>query len=259
MSILKAIIFGLVQGLTEFIPVSSSGHLLLLHELLGSNGDSALAFDVALHVGTLLALVVFFHQDIVKLLVNLTKPNKDGRLARLLILATIPGVLFGLLLGDMVEEKFRSAVPTALALGLVAVAMLIVDKRAKPSHHDEEITTKQGMIVGGAQVLALVPGVSRSGITMTAGILSGLGREQAARFSFLLAMPIIAGSALGVLLKGFDVSSVGALPLALGVITSFASGMFAIRFLLGIIPKVGLKPFAYYRIALAIIVLLVLL
>lgn len=258
MSIFDALFLGLIQGLTEFIPVSSSGHLLLAHELLGSNGDNALAFDVALHVGTLLALIVFFHRDILELLVNVTKQNKEGRLARLLIIATIPGVLFGLLLGDYVEEKFRAAVPTAIALGLVAILMLVVDRKVKRDHQkEEEITTKQGIIVGFAQVLALIPGVSRSGITMTAGILSGLKREQAARFSFLLAMPIIAGSALGVMLKGFDVSAVGITPLAIGMITAFISGMLAIRFLLNVIAKVGLAPFAYYRIALAVIVLLV--
>lgn len=258
MSIFEALLFGLIQGLTEFIPVSSSGHLLLAHEFLGSNNDGALAFDIALHVGTLLALIVFFHKDILKLLFNLTKPNKDGRLARLLILATIPGVIFGVLLGDFVEEKFRAAVPTAIALGAVAVIMLIVDKRAKKSERNEEVTTRQGLIIGSAQVLALMPGVSRSGITMTAGILSGLDREQAARFSFLLAMPIIAGSAVGVMLKGFDTSSVGTAPLLVGMVTAFVSGMLAIRFLLKVIAQVGLKPFAYYRIALAVIVLLVL-
>ncbi len=260
MSILEALLFGLIQGLTEFIPVSSSGHLLLAHEFIGNGGADTLAFDIALHVGTLLALVVFFHQDIVKLVLNVTKQNREGRLARLLAMATIPGVIFGLLLGDFVEEKFRSAVPTAIALGLVAVVMLIVDKKAKnASDKEPEVTTKQGMIVGIAQVLALMPGVSRSGITMTAGILSGLTREQAARFSFLLAMPIIAGSALGVLIKGFDMQAVGTAPLVIGMVTAFLSGLLAIRFLLSIISRVGLKPFAYYRIGLAVVVLIVML
>lgn len=261
MSIFEAILFGLIQGLTEFIPVSSSGHLLLAHEFINGGGSDALAFDVALHVGTLLALVVFFYKDILSLTVNVAKQNKEGRLARLLAMATIPGVIFGLLLGNFVEEKFRAAVPTAIALGLVAVVMLIVDKKAKnvSVKEEPEVTTKQGMAVGLAQVLALMPGVSRSGITMTAGILVGLSRKQAARFSFLLAMPIIAGSALGVLIKGFDVHAVGVIPLLAGMVTAFLSGLLAIRFLLGIIAKVGLKPFAYYRIALAVVVLLVLL
>lgn len=262
MSIFEALILGLIQGLTEFIPVSSSGHLLLAHEFLGSNNDGALAFDVALHVGTLLALIVFFHKDIIRLLLNLTKPNKDGRLARLLIIATVPGVIFGLLLGSLVEEKLRAAVPTAIALGVVAVFMLIVDRRAQKSNDDTaqpEVTTRQGIGIGCAQVLALIPGVSRSGITMTTGILLGLSRQQAARFSFLLAMPIIAGSALGVALKGFDASSVGIVPLIVGMAMAFMSGSLAIRFLLNSIAKVGLKPFAYYRIALAVVVLVVLL
>ena len=253
MSIFEALVLGLVQGLTEFIPVSSSGHLLLGHELFGSS-DSTLGFDVALHVGTLIALVVFFRKDIITLLTNLFAKNEHGRLARLLIISTIPAMVAGLLLSDFIDENLRSPAIVAFSLSIVAVMMLVVDRLVK-NKSDKEITQKQGMSVGLAQALALVPGVSRSGATITAGVFVGLSREQATRFSFLLAMPIVAGSALGVLLKG-DLGGESTTPLLVGMLAAFLSGTFAIRFMLKSISKVGLKPFAYYRIALALIVLL---
>jgi undecaprenyl-diphosphatase len=257
MSIIEAVILGLVQGLTEFIPVSSSGHLVLLHNLFGSS-DNTLAFDVALHVGTLLALLLYFRKDLVVLLKNLFVKNEHGRLARLLIMATIPAVLAGLLLSDFIDENLRTPTVVAFALAGVAVIMLIVDKVAVNKKNTSEVSAKQGLFVGLAQVAALVPGVSRSGATMTAGILLGLSRVQAARFSFLLAIPIVAGSAAGIVLKDTDGLTDGNWQLGLGVVTAFLSGLLAIKFLLSIIAKVGLKPFAYYRIALAVIVLAVL-
>ena len=256
MSILEALILGLVQGLTEFIPVSSSGHLLLAHELFGTT-ESTLAFDVALHVGTLLALILFFRKDLWRLAKNIIGKNADGRLARLLIIATIPAAIAGFLFGDYIDENLRSPLVVALSLAIMGVIMLVVDRKVTPENK-AEVTTKQGMIVGFAQIAALIPGISRSGATMTAGIFSGLDRKQAAKFSFLLAIPIIAGSALGILLKDGDSLNIGS-ELFIGMITAFASGLFAIRFMLGIIAKVGLKPFAYYRIVLALIVFVTLL
>jgi undecaprenyl-diphosphatase len=253
MSIIEAIVLGLVQGLTEFIPVSSSGHLLLVRELFGTQ-DGSLAFDVALHVGTLLALFIYFRKDLWELLRNISAKNSEGRLARLLVVATIPAAIAGLLFGDFIDEKLRSTVVVGITLGVIGVIMLIVDRKA--SHLGEkEVTTKRGMVIGFAQIAALIPGVSRSGATMTAGIFVGLNRKQAARFSFLMAVPIIAGSATGILLKDGSDLVLGA-ELAVGMLTAFVSGLIAIKFLMKVIAKVGLKPFAYYRIALAIIVLL---
>lgn len=256
MSIIEALVLGLVQGLTEFIPVSSSGHLLLAHELFGTTG-STLAFDVALHVGTLLALILFFRKDLWKLAKNVLEKNAEGKLARLLIIATIPAAIAGFLFGDYIDDNLRSPLVVALSLAIMGVIMLVVDRKVTPENK-AEVTTKQGMIVGFAQIAALIPGISRSGATMTAGIFSGLDRKQAAKFSFLLAIPIIAGSALGILLKDGDSLNIGS-ELFIGMITAFASGLFAIRFMLGIIAKVGLKPFAYYRIVLALIVFVTLL
>jgi undecaprenyl-diphosphatase len=213
-----------------------------------------LAFDVALHVGTLLALFIYFRKDLWELLRNISAKNSEGRLARLLVMATIPAAIAGLLFGDFIDEKLRSTVVVGIALGVIGVIMLIVDRKA--SHLGEkEVTTNQGMVIGFAQIAALIPGVSRSGATMTAGIFVGLNRKQAARFSFLMAVPIITGSATGILLKDGSDLVLGT-ELAVGMLTAFVSGLIAIKFLMKVIAKVGLKPFAYYRIALAIIVLL---
>jgi undecaprenyl-diphosphatase len=256
MSILEALILGLVQGLTEFIPVSSSGHLILAQEVFGNEG-STLAFDVALHVGTLIALLLFFRKDLWSLAINLFSKNKEGRLARLLILSTIPAAVTGLLFSGFIDDNLRSPWVVAFTLSFVGVLMLIADKISKDKKVSE-ISTKKGIGIGFAQAAALIPGVSRSGATITAGIFSGLGRVQATRFSFLLAVPIIAGSALGIFLKDGDtITYDGAL--LVGILASFVSGFIAIKFMLGIIGKVGLKPFAYYRIALAAITVVFLL
>lgn len=253
MSIIESIILGIIQGLTEFIPVSSSGHLLITHEIFGSNG-STLAFDVALHVGTLLALLLFFRKDLIDLLKNLGAKNKQGALARLLIAATIPAAIAGLLFSGYIDDNLRTPLVVVITLASVGVLMLIVDRLAtmKPN---KEVNTKQGMSVGFAQAIALIPGVSRSGITITTGMFMGLSRLQAARFSFLLAIPIIAGSAAGVFLKESDGLTTGNWQLFIGAFVAFISGLLAIRFLLNVISKVGLKPFAIYRLILAAVVL----
>jgi undecaprenyl-diphosphatase len=253
MSVIEAIFLGVVQGLTEFIPVSSSGHLLLLHEIFGRSEDS-LGFDVALHVGTLLALVIYFRRDIYELILNVLKPTAEGRLARLVTAATLPAVCVGLLFSDVIDDTLRSPAVVAVSLAVVGLLMIAVDRRP-PGNSGKEITTKQGLSVGASQILALIPGVSRSGITITTGVLSGLSREQATRFSFLLAMPIVAGSALGVIVKG-DVPTESAAALVAGMIAAFGSGLLAIKFMLKSIAKLGLKPFAYYRLVLALIVLI---
>lgn len=258
MNILEAIILGLVQGLTEFIPVSSSGHLLIFHEILGTE-ENTLAFDVALHVGTLLALLIYFREDLLRLLRNIGEKNRDGRQARLLILATIPAALAGLLFSGYIDENLRTPVIASFSLAFVGLLMIIVDKLADIDETEkEEITTKQGVGIGFVQAIALIPGVSRSGATMTAGLALGLTRVQAARFSFLLAVPIIAGSAFGVMLKGTDGANTGGFVLAVSVLAAFISGLFAIKFFLSVVSRAGLRPFGIYRIVLAVIVLIAL-
>lgn len=260
MSILEAIILGLLQGLTEFIPISSSGHLVLAHQILGIH-EMGLVFDVALHFGTMVALVIYFQKDLAKFAASAFKKNNDSRLAWLLAAATIPAAIFGYLLESAAESQFRSVRLvglTMLVFGIIMLAAEYIYRRQE--HHDslENITTKQGLSMGFAQALAIVPGVSRSGSTITMGLLMGLDRVSATRFSFLLGIPIMAGAVLKVFSDG-GVLQAAADQKALfitGVITALLSGLFAIRFMLKFLSRHGLHVFAYYRIALGIVVLL---
>lgn len=262
MSIIEAIILGLVQGLTEFIPVSSSGHLVLMHHLLGVS-ENGLAFDVALHIGTLVALVLFFGKDLWAYLHALFVKSDKTRLTWLLIGATIPAAIAGFLLESTAESTFRSPRLVSINLLVFGLVMLLAEhfySKRKKHQTLETTTTKQAMTMGFAQALAIVPGISRSGSTITAGLFTGLDRVSATRFSFLLGIPIIFGAIIKVLSQGHTVQQLGAEKtlVMIGVVTAFASGLFAIRFMLSFLGKHGLHVFAYYRIALGLIVLLVL-
>ena len=255
MNIIEAIILGLVQGLTEFIPVSSSGHLLLLHNVFGVAEDG-LGFDVALHIGTLLALTAFFYGDIVELLVASVRKGPKTRLAWLLVLATIPAVLAGMLIQDVAETAFRSPMLVSASLAIMAVAMLAAERytaRRKSLASVSEVSVKQGLLIGLAQAVALIPGISRSGSTIVAGMFSGLDRVTATRFSFLLALPITFGAILKVVLDQDTMLQVRTEPeiFIIGIVTAFASGVVAIGFLLKFVAKHRLNVFAYYRLALA--------
>ncbi len=258
MSIIEAILLGIVQGLTEFIPVSSSGHLVLMQDALGvSNGG--LIFDVALHIGTLLALFLYFRREVKGLILGILGKNDQKRLAWLIVMATIPAALAGLLIRDWAETSFRSTVLVAVNLIVVALLMLAAEawsKRQKTLTDVTHITRKQALIMGCAQAVALIPGVSRSGSTITAGLFSGMSRVEATRFSFLLAIPITFGAALSVMLESSQFSEGSELGVLIaGIAAAFASGLFAIRFLLRFLVKHSLAVFAYYRIGLGIIVL----
>ncbi len=262
MSILQAIFLGVIQGLTEFIPVSSSGHLLLTQHVLGVQ-KTGITFDVALHIGTLVALLLYFHQDIWKLFLGLLGKNNQKRLAWLLVFATLPAVIGGILLQSAAESTFRS--PRLVSINLIIVAALMIfaerlSKSRKKRNDLESITNSQAAIMGFAQVLALAPGVSRSGSTITAGLFSGIDRIAATRFSFLLAIPITAGAILKVVLSGDGLHQFGQQTslFVVGIITAFVTGLFAIRFMLSYLAKHDLSIFAYYRIALGLITLLLL-
>jgi undecaprenyl-diphosphatase len=257
-TILEAIILGLVQGLTEFIPVSSSGHLVLLHHLFDIT-EGGLAFDVALHIGTLMALIIFFHTEIRLLIGGLLGHNNHKRLAWLIAAATLPAVIGGLLLQDYAETSFRSVNVVAFNLILVAILMLLAERYAK-KHFEKKtalhkVSTRQGMTIGLAQAAALVPGVSRSGATITAGIFAGLDRVAATRFSFLLAIPATFGAILKTMIDGGAKQLSGdPIIVLVGIISAFLSGLFAIRFMIRYLAKHDLSIFAYYRIALGILV-----
>jgi len=260
-NIIEAAALGIIQGLTEFIPVSSSGHLLLTQYALGVEG-SGLAFDVALHIGTLFALILFFHKDIIHLVYGILGKNESKQLAWLIVLATIPAVIGGYALQSTAETTFRSPWIVSFNLIAVAILMLLAEKYAAKRKQKslDQIKWKQAISVGFAQVIALVPGVSRSGITITAGIFSGLDRVSATRFSFLLAIPITFGAVLKVTSDSSfttQVSNEKAVFLV-GIVAAFASGLFAIKFLISYLSKHSLAVFAYYRIALGIITIILL-
>lgn len=262
MSLIQAIILGIIQGLTEFIPVSSSGHLLLAHYFLGVEG-TGLAFDVALHIGTFIALVIYFHNDIKQLILGILGKNEYKKMAWILVLATIPAVIAGTLVQDLAESSFRSPWLVSINMIWVAFAMLLAERYAKnkKSKSDlKEVKPRQGLIIGFAQALALIPGISRSGSTITAGIFTGLDRVAATRFSFLLAIPITFGAIVKVVSDGQVTNSISQEfgIFAAGITASFISGVIAIKFLLKYLSKHSLAVFAYYRIGLGILVLLVL-
>lgn len=262
MTIFEAIILGIIQGLTEFIPVSSSGHLLLGHYFFGET-QTGLAFDVALHIGTFTALILYFYKDIWQLILGILGKNELKRISWLLLFATIPAVIGGFLLQDLAESSFRSPVLVSVNLIWVAFAMLAAEKYARNKKHKTEFnktTTKQGMAIGFAQVLALVPGVSRSGSTITTGIFMGLDRVSATRFSFLLAIPITFGAIIKVVLSSDTLAQIDSQTgiFVTGIIAAFISGVFAIKFMLKYLSKHSLAVFAYYRIGLGVIVLLLL-
>lgn len=262
MGIFEAVILGLVQGLTEFIPVSSSGHLLLMSQAFGVN-QSGLGFDVALHIGTLAALLAYFHNDVFRLFKSLFRHSVETKLAWLIAAATVPAVIAGSFLQTTAETTFRSPVLVCLTLAGVALIMLLAEQvasRAQGLKELQKISPRQALLVGFAQALALVPGVSRSGSTITAGLFVGLDRVAATRFSFLLSIPITFGAILKVVGSSATLDHISAEPalFAVGIVTAFASGAFAIHYLLKFVAKHTLKAFAYYRLALAAVSLVLL-
>lgn len=260
MNILQAIILGLIQGLTEFIPVSSSGHLVVAHHILGVS-ENGLAFDVALHAGTLIALLAYFWRDLIVYLKALFVKRPETKLSWLLIAATIPAAVIGFLLEGAAESTFRSGRLVGITMLLFGCIMLLAEyfytRRAKHTPL-ENISAKEAMSMGFAQAIAVIPGVSRSGSTITVGLLTGLDRVSATRFSFLLGIPITAGAVLkvftekGIISQFQDEKAV----VLVGVITALLSGLFAIRFMLRYLSKHGLNIFGYYRIALGVILII---
>jgi len=255
MSTLEIIILSLIQGFTEFLPISSSAHLILPSQILGWR-DQGLAFDVAVHLGTLLAVVIYFRREVISLLqawcASLTgNHNGESRLAWWIIVGTIPAGLFGLLAKDLIELYLRSAWVIAGTTILFGLVLWWADVKAKQVKSEYELTLGNAIFIGMAQAIALIPGTSRSGITMTAGLMLGLTRESAARFSFLLSIPVIIMSggytALGFLDDGVVVNW---RELGFGIILSFVSAYICITFFLSVISKMGMLPFVIYRLLL---------
>ncbi len=259
MSLFEAIVLGLVQGLTEFLPVSSSAHLALAPWLLGWR-DPGLAFDVALHLGTLVAVAWYFRHDWIeltqaalRLLRTRTVETPAERRVLLLIAATIPAGIGGVLLKDYAETVFRHPAVMATTLILLGLILWIVDRVADQTRTMDRLTARDAWLIGLAQVCALVPGVSRSGSTMTAGRALGLERGAAARFSFLMSFPIITAA---VVLKLPEVlrDSGAIAPLAAGIAAAAVSSWLAITVLLRFVSRHSFGVFAAYRIALGVVV-----
>jgi undecaprenyl-diphosphatase len=266
-SILQAIVLGLTQGVTEFAPISSSGHLILVPWLFGwsilDDPNLNKTFDVALHVGTLVGALAYFRRDVWRYLVAFGQSARarsitttDQRLAWALVIGTIPGAVAGALFEDVIQEHLGQPWLIAVMLAVFGVVLYAVDRAARSDRTIDDVTVRRGGILGLAQALALQPGVSRSGVTMTAGRLMGLDRESAARFSFLLAMPIIAGAGL---YKALDLVQTGfqgyASEFFWGFVSSAVSGFLVIWGLLRYLRSHDFKIFMVYRLAVAALVL----
>ncbi len=269
LELLQAIILGIVQGLTEFLPVSSSGHLLLGQYFLGLDQDRfGLSFDVALHLGTLVAVVSFFWRDLLNMGLAFLRSfrhwdmaDRDQRMAYLVIASTVPAALVGFLFEDFFENTVRSPWVVVFNLVLVGVLFIVGEAVGTRSREASKLTFREAVGIGFAQAAALVPGVSRSGATMTLGLFLGLRREETARFSFLMSAPIIAGAGglkLGeVIAEGMSLFDT--LLFVVGFISSAVVGYLAIRFFIRYIANHSLRAFAYYRFGLAAVVVVLLL
>lgn len=251
MPLTQVIVLALVQGITELLPISSSAHLVVVPIVFGWP-DQGLTFDVALHVGTLLAIGLYFFKDWVDILLH------RRRLLGYLILATIPAAIVGAALEHLVETTLRSPIVIGFNAIFIALVMWWADSHSRTDRPLDQVTLKDSMLIGCAQALAVVPGVSRSGITITTGLFRHMKREAAARFSFLLATPIVAGAGLK---KAIEMRHTGLpadmqVPFLLGMAVAAASGYLVIAFFLRYLQTRTLKIFIYYRLAFGIMVLL---
>jgi undecaprenyl-diphosphatase len=270
LSILQAIVLGITQGATEFAPVSSSGHLILVPWLFGwsilRDPELNKTFDVALHMGTLVGALAYFWRDVARYLTAWVRSIRsrsirgtDERLAWALVIGTIPGALAGAALEGFITDSLGQPWLIAVMLAVFGVVLYVVDRLASERRHLDDVTVRDGLVLGVAQALALQPGVSRSGVTITAGRAFGLDRSTAARFSFLLSIPIIAGAGI---LKGLDLARSGVPagmggPFMWGMIASGVSGFLVIWFMLAYLRRRDLALFMWYRLAVAALVFVV--
>lgn len=257
MDFIQVIVLAIVQGITEFLPISSSGHLILVPRFFGWP-DQGLAFDAAIHIGTLAAIVLYFRVQLghmarawsVSLVTRELTP--DARLGWAVLWGTIPVGLVGLLFNDRIEASFRSPVLVATTLTVFGILLWVADRLGRRVRDEYSVAWVDVVLIGIAQAMALVPGTSRSGITMTAGLSLGLTREAAARYSFLLAVP---GTALAALFECWRMFKAGDAidwtPVFLGILLAAVSGFLCIHFLLRFIQRIGMLPFTVYRLLLA--------
>jgi undecaprenyl-diphosphatase len=270
--VLQALVIGILQGLTEFLPISSSGHLLVVPYLLGWNDPllESLPFTVMLHLGTLGALLVYFWRDWLRYIPAFFatirdrsfRGDPDRRIAWLIVAATIPAAIVGFLLNDIIEREIRQPGVVALTMVVGGVILWLADRWGARNRKMPDLSMAGGFAIGVAQALALIPGISRSGISISAGLFLGLTRDAAARFSFLMAAPIIAGAGLFELRRmiGGDTHvDTPFLPIAVGTIAAFVAGVAAIHFLLRYLRSHRYTVFVAYRLVAAAVVVVYLL
>ena len=260
MNIIDAIVLGLVQGITAFLPISSSGHLIVARRLLNLNIPNTLSFDVFLNTATLFAVIYCFWGDIKRICIDFSTSGFSSRSINLIyaiVLGTIPAVLVGFLYGDKIENTFRTAEVVAYALILGSILMFFADFINKKFENRGGINPIKGFLIGIFQSLALIPGISRSGATISGGLLSKLSREEAIRFSFLLYIPVSLGALLKTILDSSDLgfSSFFSAPYILGFIVALFSGIYAIKFMVNFLSKNSFTIFIIYRIIFAILIL----
>lgn len=262
-------IYSIVQAVTEFLPVSSSGHLVLLHSYLPLRGVDALRFDVALHWGTLIAVLVAFWPDIKGLIrgglrtlrERSIQGNPSGKLAWMLVASTVIPALVALAAGDAIEERLREPAVVACMLAIGGVALIIADKLGARTQAISQLSFAKALLIGASQAIALIPGVSRSGMTIIAGLGVGLTREAAVRFSFLLSVPIILAAGVKEMPTLFSgsISNTEWAALGVGIAVSAIVGYWVIKFFLRFVTTNSFMPFAVYRFALAAVLTILLL
>lgn len=264
MEIYQALILGIVQGLTELLPISSSAHLTLIPQIFQWTAvpDS---FDVALHFGTLLAIGIFFFKDWINLIIGGAKKvfkkedSVDGRMFWYIVAATIPGGIIGFILDKYAEDILSKPLIIAIALIIMGIILYIVDKKAPTKTEYKDMTFKQTFLIGLSQALAFIPGVSRSGVTMTTGRIMGVSRESAAKYSFMLSAPIVLAATVFKIGDFIDylavATSTGIIAFILGVLASFIVGILVIKFLLEYLKKGSFKIFAIYRVIVGLLVI----
>jgi len=265
MTIIESVILGIVQGITEFLPISSTGHLILVRALFSVENTNALAFDAILHLATATAVIIYFRNDIwllaqafLRKLGRLPVNERDEILVYALIVGTIPALVLGLTLEGLMESVFRSPLLVAAVLIAGSVLFMFAEWRYIHEPRQPEMSTAKGFKIGLFQALALIPGMSRSGSSMAGGMLLGMTRHEAARFAFLLAIPVMTGAGLKKLLEliTLDVTVPWA-AVAVGAAAAFVTGLLAIHFMLSFVKNHTLWPFIWYRIILAAFVIFI--
>lgn len=260
MGFAAAVLLGILQGLTEFLPVSSSAHLILARAFFGWEvpADFALAFDVALHIGTLVAILIYFQREIAAMVRAIPSALTGGtdpasRLIWRIAVGTVPAVIVGLLFNDYIEERLRTPAVAATMLAIGAVVMFAAERAGAQERTEESLTWADAILIGIAQACALIPGVSRSGATISLGLFLGIRRDAAARYTFLLAIPAILAAAAkeGLELRHMHVSTYNLELMVVGIIVSGVVGYLTIKYFLRFLAGHRLDVFAYYRVALA--------